>query len=545
MSTPQEKSALTNKTNSLPNILMSEISQKEAKTPLDILKSNIETIKSEVVFDTILSETKTLRSENRNIRFLLSDAEDSIGLVNTTPQTKLNEFISTLLREKELFDSHINLLRVPKSKLSNQIVLEKVEEAVTIICGFKVIPFCTCKKQKLKILKQISEIAQEALGDLLIAYETTVKKIIRNFSPSTRGELKLHADFYQTLSGPLKFLQKIRAIISDREDLDVHTSECPIVIKTHISDSLLAIYIKTSADVYNSEFIRHFETLYDVIRNNKVKSGLNLNLLLESVLLIRDGEIEFIRSAFSLTGVQKDIKRRESSFLSVQDAIFTPVSDSIVQFIVDLYSEFKENILLMVWGVSRIVEDKYLLKISNKKSRSIIERSDNTSNERDAIEKSENASARHNFIEKLLKRLHDCYLNLLSLYFKSIHKKMKNRKKHRKAEILSDQIKKFDDPTVKKIFLTNLRSVILDMDKDGLEIFYEMEKEYIDAFTSEISDITRIFVTPPDKFPVEIYDLNEFQKEVEDTFDRAVRSGEEITSKNAKIQNRVKWLRKN
>lgn len=385
---------------------------REETTPLEILKSNIATIKSDIVFNTILKEAKSIRMENQNIQFLLNDTDEGIGLLNTAPQTKLNTYISTMLSEKALFDSNVNLFKIPKKKLDNPLILEKIEEAASTICSFETIPFCNCKPQKLKIIRETSEMAQGTLSSFFISFETILRRIIKNFQSSSKGELKLHTELYQTLYQPLKFIKQLRYFLranldgnlekesrnvvdskerasresglergfseekqeknsqESKENLNLsgnnseciepgfsidHKKDCPITVENRVFDSTLNLYVKTSRDIYTSEFVRHFETIYDVIQNHRVKQGFNLNLLLESVFLIREGEMEFLKNAF-------EIQSSEKRLIFIQESLFDPLIDTIIQFIIDLYSEYKKDVLLMIWDVGNLLEQKYLRK---------------------------------------------------------------------------------------------------------------------------------------------------------------------------------------
>lgn len=143
----------------------------------------------------------------------------------------------------------------------------------------------------------------------------------------------------------------------------------------------------------------------------------------------------------------------------------------------------------------------------------------------------------------MLTRLLECYTNLLKDYIKSIDKKLKNRSKHRKIETLKEQIFCFSDKFIKKVFLINLSAVITEMKENGLEIFYDMEEQYKKTFTEEESS-TKIFKTPSDIIETVPFALSQFQKDIEEHFDRAISQGSAISSKNSKIQARTKQLSK-
>lgn len=535
--------------------------QKVTENSFQILRDNIESLKKIVSTENLLTQLKNMKMKIEGVRYRLEhdiNVSDSNNLFNSFDDRILNEtkeIVDTLLLELDIVNDKIAVFNVSNASFENSIVLERVEEAFGIFCNLEIFNLKKTNNiemtnlETFEIVKSTNERLTMSLSLFFKKHMYYVKKIISQFRPSSQGELKLHQDHYLSLSPSFVFLAKIHKMMQCENGNKI------IDIIKNIQQNLLNQYLKKTSAIYQTELTRHFESLLDLIHTHRIKHSLNIQMVIESVILIRDGEIEFLKNfiegfetvadtnkmnellnfdfnklAQNESGQEKEFSHKQKILFEIQCSLFLPLMDTLIQFLEDLFNEYKRDILVLLFDDVNRIKQKYFQ--CNQQE------NDESSTVKNMRKISE---IKKMFVVMILKRVYRLYEKLKNRYFKSVKKRIKDRKKLKLFDILEEEIEKNHDQTIIEYLMNiHVHTILKCLNKQEIKLcilaldrFYKLEKKYKEIYIQNRQN-KQIELEYPDD-DIEIIDYESFKKKIENVFDKII-----LTDKKEKVIKMIK-----
>ncbi|ELQ75148.1 putative Exocyst complex, component Exoc1 protein, partial [Trachipleistophora hominis] len=262
---------------------------------------------------------------------LSAELEDVQNMNNTyeteiNNKEKLRDALSELVRMLEIDEKYFSYFE--NDNYGDAMVMSRIEESLYMFdCVLG------CQKDDHRVyaynLNDFNlKVANEFKKRILDVKKTFYKKFghfftkkLNSYKSKSKGELKIHKDIYDEV----------------------------IKYKSFMTQEYVEIYIKCMKKLYSHEFRYHLESVFDILKRKKnVTLSVNLNVIFQSLLLIRECEYDFIRKISKKSTETHEQKNDEQSSEDETNSvyfathfkdmdIFDDVVIMIQTFLADLY----------------------------------------------------------------------------------------------------------------------------------------------------------------------------------------------------------------
>ncbi|ELA46928.1 hypothetical protein VCUG_01547 [Vavraia culicis subsp. floridensis] len=186
---------------------------------------------------------------------------------------KLRDALSDLVRMLEIDEKYFSYFE--SDNYDDAMVMSRIEESLyrfDCVLGNESSEhreyIYSLKDFDLKVVRDFTKRILDVRRTFYKKFEHFFTKKLNSYKSKSKGELKIHKEIYDEV----------------------------IKYKSFMTQEYVEIYIKCMKKLYSHEFRYHLESVFDILKRKKnVTLSVNLNVIFQSLLLIRECEYDFVR----------------------------------------------------------------------------------------------------------------------------------------------------------------------------------------------------------------------------------------------------------
>lgn len=326
----------------------------------------------EITLSTLKTYTQNLKTLNPHLETQLTDLQaiqnkleiDLFKLSKLSTELKdiqsLNNKYETEIKNRERFCSVLSeLLRIleideryfgyfENDNFDDELVLSRIEES---LCRFDDVlgeggsgEGYSVRDFDLRAVREVSGRIKETKEMFFKKFERFFIRKLGTFKSKSKGELKIHKEIYGEI---FKF-------------------------KNLLSHDLIQIYVRSAKKLYSKEFRYHLDSVFDILRRKKnLTLSVNLTVIFQSLLLIRECECDFVRKISDFgdendRGGSRDLRVMNSSSNFEEVEVFDDVVTMILAFLNDLYELDRFQTVMALGDAIGHLQEKTKAELKNE-----------------------------------------------------------------------------------------------------------------------------------------------------------------------------------